>query len=343
MNKIAYFLIALAIASCKTEPKDFVMISGKITDMNSDSVVIRNKTYSKTISVKEDGTFKDTLNVETGVYSFYDGGESTSVFLKNGFDLAMTLDTKMFDETVNFAGNGAEHSNFLAEKSLLQEKLLDLDELIELDSLMREDKLVSIKNELTSFYDSAQNIDTSIVNSGLRSIDPMLNSYRRYLNDDLAMKRDLPKGSVSPTFVEYENINGEKTSLSDLKGKYVYVDVWATWCGPCKAEIPSLKKVEKMYHGKNIAFVSVSIDDDRSHGGSWEKANEDWKKMVEEKELGGVQLFAPKGWKSDFVREYKINGIPRFILIDPNGNVVTPSAPRPSSDALIKLFDEENI
>ena len=343
MNKIAYFLIALAITSCKTEPKDYVMISGKITDMNSDSVVIRNKTYSKTISVKEDGTFKDTLKVETGVYSFYDGGESTSIFLKNGFDLAMTLDTKMFDETVKYAGNGAEHSNFLAEKSLLQENLLNLDELIELDSLAREEKFVSIKNELTAFYDSAQNIDTSIVNSGLKSIDPMLNSYKRYLNDDLAMKRDLPKGSVSPTFAEYENFNGEKTSLSDLKGKYVYVDVWATWCGPCKAEIPSLKKVEKMYHGKNIAFVSVSIDDDRSHGGSWEKANEDWKKMVEEKELGGIQLFAPKGWKSDFVREYKINGIPRFILIDPDGNVVTPSAPRPSSDALIKLFDEENI
>ncbi len=343
MNKIAYFLIALAITSCKTEPKDYVMISGKITDMNSDSVVIRNKTYSKTISVKEDGTFKDTLKVETGVYSFYDGGESTSVFLKNGFDLAMTLDTKMFDETVKFAGNGAEHSNFLAEKSLLQEKLLNLDELIELDSLAREEKFVSIKNDLTAFYNSAQNIDTSIVNSGIKSIDPMLNSYKRYLNDDLAMKRDLPKGSVSPTFAEYENFNGEKTSLSDLKGKYVYVDVWATWCGPCKAEIPSLKKVEKMYHGKNIAFVSVSIDDDRSHGGSWEKANEDWKKMVEEKELGGIQLFAPKGWKSDFVREYKINGIPRFILIDPDGNVVTPSAPRPSSDALIKLFDEENI
>jgi thiol-disulfide isomerase/thioredoxin len=343
MNKIAYFLIALAITSCKTEPKDFVMISGKITDMTSDSVVIRNKTYSKTISVKEDGTFKDTLKVETGVYSFYDGGESTSIFLKNGFDLAMTLDTKMFDETVKYAGNGAEHSNFLAEKSLLQENLLNLDELIELDSLAREEKFVSIKNELTAFYDSAQNIDTSIVNSGLKSIDPMLNSYKRYLNDDLAMKRDLPKGSVSPTFAEYENFNGEKTSLSDLKGKYVYVDVWATWCGPCKAEIPSLKKVEKMYHGKNIAFVSVSIDDDRSHGGSWEKANEDWKKMVEEKELGGIQLFAPKGWKSDFVREYKINGIPRFILIDPDGTVVTPSAPRPSSDALIKLFDEENI
>lgn len=343
MRKFVYFMVAVAIASCKNEPKDYVSISGSITDKNSDSVVIRSRSYSKTIKVKEDGTFSDTLKVETGVYSFYDGGESTSVFLKNGFDLAITLDTKMFDETVKYSGIGAEHSNFLAEKALLQESLLDLDKMMTLDSVTREEKFVSIKNDLTSFYNSNKNIDTSIVNSSLKSIEPMLNSYRRYINDDLAMKRDLPKGAPSPLFVDYENINGDRTSLSDLKGKYVYVDVWATWCGPCKAEIPSLKKVEKQYHGKNIAFVSMSIDDDRSHGGSWEKANEDWKKMVAEKELGGIQIFAPNGWQSEFVKNYRINGIPRFILIDPEGNIVTPSAPRPSSEELIKLFDEENI
>lgn len=343
MRKIAYFMVALAIASCKNEPKDYVSIAGNITDKNSDSVVIRNRTYSKTIAVNEDGSFSDTLKVETGEYSFYDGGESTSVFLKNGFDLSMTLDTKMFDETVAYTGNGAEHSNFLAQKSLLQERLLDLDELMTLDSIAREEKFMSIKEELTSFYNSDKSIDTSIVNSSLNSIDPMLNSYRSYINADLAMKRDLPKGAPSPSFVDYENITGEKTSLSDLKGKYVYIDVWATWCGPCKAEIPSLKKVEKQYHGKNIAFVSMSIDDDRSHGGSWEKANEDWKKMVIEKELGGIQIFAPKGWKSEFVQNYKINGIPRFILVDPEGNIVSASAPRPSSEELIKLFDEESI
>lgn len=343
MRKIAYFMVALAIASCKNEPKDYVSLSGNITDKNSDSVVIRSRNYSKTIPVNEDGSFRDTLKIETGQYTFYDGGESASVFLKNGFDLVITLDTKMFDETIKFSGNGAEHSNFLAQKSLLQERLLDLDELMALDSVTREEKFMSIKDELTSFYNSDQSIDTSVVNSSLKSIDPMLNSYRRYINADLAMKRDLPKGTPSPLFIDYENITGEKTSLSDLKGKYVYIDVWATWCGPCKAEIPSLKKIEKQYHGKNIAFVSMSIDDDRSHGGSWEKANEDWKKMVAEKELGGIQIFAPKGWKSEFVQDYRINGIPRFILVDPEGNIVSASAPRPSSEALIKLFEEENI
>ena len=343
MKKIVYFLLTLVIMSCQNEPKDYVSISGQITDKNSDSVVIRSRTYSKTIPVNEDGSFSDTLKVETGTYSFYDGGESTSVFLKNGYDLTVTLDTKMFDESVKYTGTGAEQSNFLAEKSLLQEKILNLDELLLLDSIAREEKFVSIKTELTDFYNADQNIDTSIINSSLNSIDPMLNSYRRYIDSEIAMKRDLPKGAPSPSFENYENYNGEKTSLADLKGKYVYIDVWATWCGPCKAEIPSLKKVEKDYHGKNIAFVSMSIDDDRSHGGSWEKANEDWKKMVSEKELGGIQIFAPKGWQSEFVKNYKINGIPRFILVDPEGNIVSASAPRPSSEELIKLFDEENI
>jgi len=343
MKKVVYLLVALAIASCQNEPKDYVSISGQITDKNSDSVVIRNRTFSKTIAVNEDGSFSDTLKVETGTYSFYDGGESTNIFLKNGYDLHITLDTKMFDETVKYAGNGSEQSNFLAAKSILQEKILDLDELLKLDSIARDEKFVSIKTELTDFYNSDKNIDTSIVNNSLNTIDPMLKSYKRYIDEEIAMKRELPEGAPSPVFEDYENINGEKTSLSDLKGKYVYIDVWATWCGPCKAEIPSLKKVEKAYHGKNIAFVSMSIDDDRSHGGSWEKANEDWKKMVSEKELGGIQIFAPKGWQSEFVKNYRINGIPRFILVDPEGNIVSASAPRPSSEELIKLFEEENI
>lgn len=347
MKKIVLLLVAaLAMMSCEKKesvPKDYVTLSGKITDKNSDSVVVRNRTYSKTIHVNEDGTFKDTLKVKSGVYSFFDGKESTNLYLKNGFDINISLDTKMFDETVKYSGEGSESSSFLAEESLLREKILNMDELLSLDSVGLDNKFVDVKKELTEFYNNGEGVDSIIITSGLKQIDPMLKYYRQYLDGELALKRDLPKGAVSPAFVGYENFKGGKTSLKDLKGKYVYVDVWATWCGPCKAEIPALKEVEKKYHGKNIAFVSLSVDDDRSHGGSWEKAHADWKKFVSDKELGGIQLFAPKGWKSDFVQGYRINGIPRFILIDPKGNIVTPSAPRPSSEELIKLFDKENI
>ncbi len=147
--------------------------------------------------------------------------------------------------------------------------------------------------------------------------------------------KKLVKGNASPVFVNYENNAGGTTSLADLKGKYVYIDVWATWCGPCKAEIPHLQKVEKQYHDKNIEFVSISVDTKKNH--------DKWKKMVADKDLGGIQLLADKDFKSDFVQDYNINGIPRFILLDPAGNIVSSDAPRPSNKGLIRLFDELKI
>ncbi|SDB32923.1 Thiol-disulfide isomerase or thioredoxin [Flavobacteriaceae bacterium MAR_2010_188] len=159
------------------------------------------------------------------------------------------------------------------------------------------------------------------------------------LKDIIKVKYDkvqqLTKGKPSPIFTDYENHKGGSTSLTDLKGKYVYVDVWATWCGPCKVEIPYLKEVEKQYHGKNIVFVSTSIDKADDHN--------TWVQMVKDKELGGMQLMADNDWNSKFVTDYAIEGIPRFILIDPNGNIVTADAPRPSNPELVAMFESLDI
>lgn len=346
MKKLLLLIVAFAVFSCKNEPeapKDYAMLSGKIENKNSDSIVVRTRTYSKTIKVNEDGTFKDTLKVENGIHNLFDGKESTSVYLENDFDINVTLDTKMFDETVKYSGKGAVHSNFLAEDALLQEKTLDMDMLSGLDSLGLEKEIEKISKKLKDFYASKTEVDSTIVAAKVKDVEPMLKFYKEYLGEAIALKKELPRGKVSPDFNDYENYDGSKTSLKDLKGKYVYIDVWATWCGPCKAEIPSLKKIEKQYHGKNIQFVSLSIDDDRTHNNSWDKAREDWKAMIKDKDLGGIQIFAPNGWKSDFIKAYKISGIPRFIMIDPEGNIVSADAPRPSSPKLVELFNELKI
>ena len=159
--------------------------------------------------------------------------------------------------------------------------------------------------------------------------------HKKEITESYNKLKTVSKGMPSPKFVDYENYNGGTTSLDDLKGKFVYVDVWATWCGPCKAEIPYLKEVEAKYHNKNIEFVSISVDVDKDY--------EKWRTMVKEEDLKGIQLFSDKNWKSDFVTGYLIKGIPRFILIDPNGNIVNSNAPRPSSKELIELFNENNI
>lgn len=139
------------------------------------------------------------------------------------------------------------------------------------------------------------------------------------------------KGQPSPGF-DYENHKGGTTSLESMKGKYVYVDVWATWCGPCRVEIPHLKQIEEKYHGKKIEFVSISIDAKKDH--------EKWKKFVTDQNLGGVQLFADSDWSSEFVQSYGINSIPRFLLIGPDGTVVDADAPRPSSPEIVPLLDK---
>ncbi|NER18116.1 TlpA family protein disulfide reductase [Spongiivirga citrea] len=144
----------------------------------------------------------------------------------------------------------------------------------------------------------------------------------------------LSSGRPSPTF-DYENHKGGKTALTDLKGKYVYIDVWATWCAPCIAEIPSLKKLEAQYHNKNIEFVSISVDR--------KNAYDKWKQMVIDKDLGGIQLYADNAFQSEFITGYSIDAIPRFILIDPEGKIVNADAPRPSSPSLTTLFDELKI
>ncbi|MCZ8331722.1 MAG: TlpA disulfide reductase family protein [Flavobacterium sp.] len=135
----------------------------------------------------------------------------------------------------------------------------------------------------------------------------------------------------SPGF-DFENHKGGKTTLESLKGKYVYIDVWATWCGPCRAEIPFLKEIEAKYHGKNIEFVSISADVQKDY--------DKWKNFVTEKQLGGIQLYADKNWESDFLKAFGISSIPRFILIDPNGIVVDADAARPSSPKLKEQLDK---
>jgi thiol-disulfide isomerase/thioredoxin len=136
-------------------------------------------------------------------------------------------------------------------------------------------------------------------------------------------------------FNSYENYNGGTTSLSDFKGSYVYLDIWASWCAPCKVQFPFLKSLENDYHGKNLKIVSISVDR--------ENAYDTWRNMVKNEELGGIQLIADNNFESNFIKEYDITSIPRFILLDPEGKIVDADAPRPSDEKLRTLFTELGI
>ena len=140
---------------------------------------------------------------------------------------------------------------------------------------------------------------------------------------------NMPKNGDMSIDFSYPNISNEMISLSFFKGRLVYIDIWATWCGPCIAEIPSLKRLQKDYENMDIIFLSVSVDTDK----------EAWKKMLTEDQLGGVQLWAD-GW-SQITKSYAIFGIPRFMLVDKSGELIAVDAPRHSSSEIRSMIDEK--
>lgn len=139
------------------------------------------------------------------------------------------------------------------------------------------------------------------------------------------------KPEMSAPDFNYENYNGGKTSLKDLKGKLVYIEIWATWCGPCIKEFPALRQLIKNFNGKNIEFVNISIDSKNDY--------EKWRKMVPETNVGGIQLMSDNGLKSDFMKAFSVGLIPRSILLDEEGKIILGKAPRPSAKNTEQYLD----
>lgn len=164
----------------------------------------------------------------------------------------------------------------------------------------------------------------------ITNYQPFIEAAEEKYRETLESK-SLERGDASPGF-SYESINGDNISLKDLKGKYVYIDVWATWCSPCLKQVTYLKKLEAHFEDKNIVFVSISVDK--------REFKAVWKQMIADKELGGLQLFADNSFDSEFMNAYAVNSIPRFILIDPDGNILESEAPRPSYQKTTDLLEQ---
>ncbi|MFD2528915.1 MULTISPECIES: TlpA family protein disulfide reductase [Polaribacter] len=342
MKKISIIIIAVfALASCtKEHSKDYLTLSGKLEN-NKDSIltITGQQGPVKSITINNDGTFKDTLNIENAaVYTLSTSpAKRAPIYLKNGFDIKLNGDSENFMSSFKFSGQGADNSNFILAQITESQKIGNPTLLLELNENDFKNKIASIKSNYDSILNSYKDIDTTLV----KMVDSQTNQMITYFNQAYEKNKAMAKGTISPKFVDYADYKGGKKSLDSFKGKFVYIDVWATWCGPCIQQIPYLKSLEKEYHGKNIEFISISTDEYRRSGGSWEAAEKKWKDFVKAKQLSGVQLWAGKD--ISFQQEYQINSIPRFILIDPQGKIVNSDAPRPSEPRLKELFTSLGI
>lgn len=343
MKNIILIASICLFAACKQEqpPKDYAVIHGEITNpaentdlrlydpITSESVVIK---------VDENGSFRDTLKMKEPAYYTAVYNNVFSLYLANDMDVEVNFDAEKIAETVSYKGNGSEENNFLKYKSKKSSELMgeDYKEYLGLENSAFTAKTSAYSQDLTdNLEDKNSTFDPAFITSEKENIAQFENDMQMQNEQQLEINAALSPGMASPQFTDYLNYEGGKNSLADYKGKYVYIDVWATWCIPCIVEMPYMIEVEKEYEGKNIHFIGLSID---------RKKDEDkWRKMIVDKELIGTQLLADNEIDSQFIQDYYIQGIPRFILLDPEGNIVTYDAPRPSEPRLKELFNSLNI
>lgn len=218
----------------------------------------------------------------------------------------------------------------------------------ELDQAFRRD-LSNFQNYRTQFI--SENNDSPALIAPIQSLDPQ-NEFQLYkslmekvikamegsptataLAQTLAQQNQkweaeqfLAPGKVAPD-IAMDDINGKPLKLSDLRGKYVLLDFWASWCGPCRRENPNVGALYEKYKDKGFTVFSVSLD----------KTRDPWVKAIEsDKLVWPYHISDLKGWASDPAQLYKVNSIPFTLMLDPEGKVIMKNPRGPQLEQLLQ-------
>lgn len=185
----------------------------------------------------------------------------------------------------------------------------------------------SLLRQMQSFLEVTENAE-SFVKLTTDSLSERLSAKDDEVEVAVAEEKD--RNSID---IELQGLDGKTFSLSDLKGKVVYLDIWASWCGPCRKEFPHAKALKEKLtkkEKKNIEFLYISIDNTETV----------WKMAIKELGIEGKHGLSQGGWGSKATAKFGVKSIPRYLIFDKKGKVVDGNAPRASDPRLLEILQK---
>lgn len=340
-------LLALAGGAFNSQAQSSITISGKIEGIKSGRLVLVAQVGESKVDTLGFADFKSPKFVLKAqvhepvmarlVVKGYGGGfdfiaepgTNYEALLRDG-DGAYIKGGRLQDEWVAFSKRSAElhakakamrgryeamrAANKFRSASAVNDSLRNLEERINAEThefLSRHDDIITAY----TYNDNALRAELNLTDTR-RLYDQMGVGAKNTPSGRIMLQRiqrmeKVSQGRMAPDFT-LPDLKGNMTTLSKVKAKVKIVDFWASWCGPCRLNNPSLKKLYEQYHDKGLEIVSVSLDNVRAR----------WEKAVSDDALPWINVSSLQGWKCDVARTYDVKAVPAIFILDAENHII---------------------
>ncbi|KAA5547893.1 TlpA disulfide reductase family protein [Adhaeribacter rhizoryzae] len=344
------------IGSKNETKEDGFTIKGKLQNQASGNIYLselgeQQFVYRDTAEVKSDGSFEFTGKADDpGIYRISLNDQNMVLLVVDTQRIEVTADAKDLRKTSTIKGS-KETDNLKAVESVLngmQEDGAKLEKrFVAAQNARQEDSLPVLQQKFMDLQKANSKKLKAIIRSKPNSVvsafatlslinpdeefafaDSMATAYNKTIPDSkftkaltskLSTLRNVAVGQPAPD-INLPTPDGKSVSLSSLRGKYVLVDFWASWCGPCRQENPNVVRMYNQYKDKGFEIFGVSLDESR----------EKWLKAIDADKLTWPHVSDLKGWESSAAKLYNIQAIPQTLLLDKEGKIIAKNLRGPS-------------